>query len=144
MKFKSFIPLSALLLCSLLALSCSKNKQLEVRLTPDAKSQVTGNARLSKDEFSGSIYNGSDWDIKKIIFTIVALENNPEGKKDRVVKWERNYQLNLDIPPLSSRAFKIPITGGSYNFEFSIFDIMGIGEPRKPDIFDSLGEPPKK
>lgn len=129
MNFKSFIPLSALLLCSLLALSCSKNKQLEANLTPDAKSQVTGNAKLYGDKFRGSIYNGSNWNIKSMLFTIVALEDNFEGKKDRVVKWTRNYQLILDIPPLSSRGFEIPVTAGSHNSEWSISGISGIGEP---------------
>jgi hypothetical protein len=63
----------------------------------EAQSKVTGNASLSGfGSFSGSLYNGSDWTVTRVLFRVVAKE--ADGK----VRWDRKFAHEMHVKPLST------------------------------------------
>ncbi len=55
--------------------------------------------------FEGSIYNGSDWTIKEIVFNLTIKE------KDGSVRWSRRLKTHFDIAPLATESYSIDVTG---------------------------------
>ena len=82
-----------------------KKKAKGSKLPYDARLKITGNASLRYGDFSGKIYNGSDWTITSITFRVEAKE------KDGIVRWDRKFKKSIKIEPLSTSSFSITVTG---------------------------------
>lgn len=90
-------------------------------LNADSLSLVTGYGSLIKESgyFSGEIYNGSKWTLKKLVIVISANEIKEEESEignfldDIVSDWERSFSVDVNIKPLSSGDFKFDVAGAS-------------------------------
>jgi len=105
-----------------------KDKKIEQRdeslkTIPDMElSKLTGKLSLSSNKFSGSIYNGTEWDIRQITFNVTVLEkeldagpNLPKGFL--TVRWSRDYTDKVNIAPKTSE-----------DVSFSVTEAQGFGE----------------
>lgn len=83
--------------------------------------KITGNASISYGSFSGKIYNGSDWTIKEIIFSVKLEE------KDNSIRWDRKFKHVITVLPLSTSSFNLDITGdGAHgSFGWQIEEVWG-------------------
>lgn len=82
-------------------------------LPENVQGEVTGNARIKSSPsfsepddytFTGSLYNGSEWTLTHVIFDLYIEE------KDGREEYSREYALDIEIPPFTSKSFSIPIT----------------------------------
>jgi len=92
-------------------------------LNADSLSLVTGYGSLRKRSgyFSGEIYNGSKWTLKKLVIVISANEIKEEEKEyesefgkildDILSDWERSFSVDVNIKPLSSGKFMFDVAG---------------------------------
>jgi len=93
-------------------------------LNADSLSLVTGYGSLKNEYgyFSGEIYNGSKWTLKRLVIEISANEINEikEEKSeignildDILSDWERSFSVDVNIKPLSSGKFMFDVAGAS-------------------------------
>ena len=90
-------------------------------LNADSLSLVTGYGSLIKESgyFSGEIYNGSKWTLKKLVIVISANETKEaESKQENLFDgilpdWERSFSVDVNIKPLSSGKFMFDVAGAS-------------------------------
>lgn len=74
----------------------------------DALLKITGNGGFEGgfgNYFSGKLYNGSDWTVAKVVFTVVAKDNNGS------VRWTRDLAHDVGLEPLTTGSFRVPVTG---------------------------------
>jgi hypothetical protein len=72
--------------------------------------------------FSGKLYNGNEeTTVTRVIFNITVKEI------DGTVRWSRDFNDNITIPPLTTSSFGFPVTGdnGTTNFEWNIKEAYG-------------------
>ena len=97
----------------------------EEELPPNEAAKITGNAGLSYGNlFSGKIYNGSSWVVRRIVVNISAKE------KDGTIRWSRDFAESVPIAPLSTSSFSISVTGGKgvQDAPWSIIKVHGYRE----------------
>jgi hypothetical protein len=111
-----------------------KGKKIEqidesLKTIPDMElSKLTGKLSLSSNKCSGSIYNGTEWDIRQITFNVTVKEldaglNLPKGfqldfdrmSKDSAdlyytVRWSRDYTDKVNIAPKTSEDVSFSVT----------------------------------
>ncbi len=107
-------------------LSAEDSKQFMPQIVPkDIESKVDGVASLSAGNFSGDIYNGSDWVISDIVVSVSAIDENKN------FKWERKYRIEEIVTPLSYKAFSIPVADGFgvYLDTWNIRRVFGFKDP---------------
>ena len=105
--------------------SPSKNKGGSSILPIDELSKVTGRGSFEYDEFRGSIYNGSSWQITDLRIELVA-----KSKNDSVL-WTRSfnaYIFNDVIDPLTNGKFQISLPNAQdvVSTKWSIEEVRGI------------------
>lgn len=93
----------------------------EEELPSDAASKVTGNAGLSYGQFSGKLYNGSDWVVTRVVISISAKE------ADGTVRWSRDFSEAVTVKPLTTEYFWITVGGdaGINDAAWSIKKVLG-------------------
>lgn len=93
-------------------------------LPGDEQIKITGNAELSYGWFSGKIYNGSSWTITRVIFKIIAKED------DGSIRWDRDFSKDVTIGPLETGKFKVLVTGdaGVKDVSWHIKQVFGYQE----------------
>lgn len=126
MKKKKLIAVSIVILGLLIAYFLYSSR-FQLRQVPAADlKKVTGTATLgsSYDIFYGSLYNGSDWIIKEIIFKVTTKNS------DGTVMWSRNYKNTITLEPLTSTEFTVTVTSGRghSSFSWSIVSARGYRE----------------
>lgn len=84
--------------------------------------KVTGNAGLQFDSlFMGSLYNGSNYDLRHVTVEITAKEKN--GK----VRWQRRFVDDIFIKPLTTGKMQIEVVGAAgADIEWGIVEIKGV------------------
>ncbi len=100
----------------------------QVTLPYEQAEKVTGNAGLQYNSlFGGTIYNGSDYNLRHITVEITAKE------KDGTVRWVRKFVDDLYIAPLTTGALQISV-GGAENaeLEWAIVEVKGIPATSPP------------
>jgi len=87
----------------------------------DVHRHLTGRANLEWGKLSGSVYNGTDWTVKRIVFSVTIKE------EDGTVRWTREYATNVRIPPKSSSETTFDVTGaGDFgSWSWSITEAYG-------------------
>lgn len=105
--------------------------QWERALPYEAAIKVTGNGRLNgaSKTFTGQLYNGSDWVLTRMIFTITAEE--PDGS----TRWSRVYEHEMVMAPLSAKDYSITVLSNGNDREFA-FSIEYFGHPDLKANFD--------
>jgi hypothetical protein len=94
----------ALLLASIFCVEEVRvNKDQELPFAEVAK--ITGNAHLSNGYLFGDPYNGSDWDVTRVLVNVSVME------KDGSVRWSRDFSEATWITPLTTGRFAIKVTG---------------------------------
>ncbi len=83
-----------------------ESRQKEEELPFAAASKITGNAGLSYGQFSGQLYNGSDWIVTRVIVSVSAKD------EDGTVRWSRDFSEAVTIRPLTTEYFSITVAGG--------------------------------
>lgn len=68
--------------------------------------KVTGEAGLKYGtSFAGKLYNGSNYNLKKVVITITAKE------KSGAVRWERKFEDDIFITPFKTGEFRVEVIG---------------------------------
>lgn len=98
-----------------------KKKIKGIKVPSEIRSEITGNASVGLGSFSGKIYNGSNWTITNITFRLRVKE------KDGNVRWDRKFNKSIQITPLSTSSFSIPVMGdkGIDSFDWNIVEVIG-------------------
>lgn len=95
-----------------------ETKKEEMLLPPSEATKVTGNASISRyqDNFSGKIYNGSNWIVTRMIINITVKE------RDGSLRWSRDFSTSPSYgkcSSLSTSDFSVAITGGEGTVDVS-------------------------
>jgi len=98
-------------------------KESAETIPPLEASKITGNAGFSGfGFFSGKLYNGSEWTITKVVFTVTAKEDGG------AIRWTRDLVDNTEVAPLMTESFAVSVTGDQGVKEMSR---LGIRTKRK-------------
>ncbi len=99
------------------------NDSLSQSLPIQEWARVTGNAGFSSygDKFQGKLYNGTTWIISRFVIRVVCME------QDGSERWTREFRVDQEIPPLTTKSFSFDVTGqeGNTKIEWSISDLFG-------------------
>lgn len=70
------------------------------------QSKVTGQAELAfGSSFRGKLYNGSNYNLQKVVITITARE------KSGAIRWVRQFKDEFFITPLETGSFEVEVIG---------------------------------
>lgn len=70
------------------------------------QSKVTGSAGLAYGtSFQGKLYNGSNYNLKKVVIAITAKEKNG------TIRWVRQFEDDIFITPLKTGSFDVDVIG---------------------------------
>lgn len=101
----------------------AEHERSNVALPIEQASKVTGNAGLQYNTlFIGTIYNGSDYELRNITVEITAKE------KDGTVRWARKFVDRIYISPLTTGPLQISVGNGAEgaDIEWAIVEVKGI------------------
>jgi hypothetical protein len=95
-----------------------------IEIPQEELSKINGKGGVDyRGQFSGTIYNGSQWTITEITFALAPKEINEE-KKTQDVQFYKSSSFGINektncIPPLSAEKFSFLITENENGKEFS-------------------------
>jgi tetratricopeptide (TPR) repeat protein len=110
----------------------SKGDSFTLDLSSYASQKVTGNGSLTAGSFSGTLYNGSNWEVRSVRFVVTA------GKDSR------KFDQQISISPRSTSSFYFQ-TGQNQTdkVSWSMEEIKGIPPKSGPQGFDLLPDADK-